>query len=117
MSSRSALTCETCQRAFNDRSPFAAARKAASLGLRSLGAWMRIAATDSRNVSGGVGVSSLILRDDCPYGGRRALRRPGERQDDALPGPIPRHARARVDGPATHTRARYGVPVAVPRDA
>src|SRR5262245_6985696 len=97
MSSRSALICATCQRAFNAMSSLAAARNAASRGLRSLGAWMRIAATASRSV-GGVGVSSLIVVDDSPNGGDRALRRAGERQDDALSRPLPRHPRADLDG-------------------
>src|SRR3954447_7077540 len=53
MSIRSAVTCWTCQRALSAVLPFAASRKRDSLGLRSVGAWMRIAATASRGARGG----------------------------------------------------------------
>ena len=43
------------------------------------------------------------------HGGGHPLRRPGRRQDDALPRPLPRDPRARRDGPAAHPRARGGV--------
>src|SRR5262245_50451053 len=54
MPSRSAVTWAACQRALSWGSAFAAARNAASFGLRSLGAWMFIAATDSRRGSSGI---------------------------------------------------------------
>jgi hypothetical protein len=53
MPSRSAVTCAACQRAFSCVLAFAAASIRASLRLRSLGAWMRIAAT----ATGGAGRS------------------------------------------------------------
>ncbi len=53
MSIRSAVTCWTCQRAFSAVFAFAASRKRASFGLRSVGAWMRIAATASVGVREG----------------------------------------------------------------
>ena len=57
MPRRSAVTCAACQRALSCVSALAAASTPASLGLRSLGAWMRIAATASRGVAISVGVS------------------------------------------------------------
>src|SRR4051812_39715475 len=53
MSSRWAVICWTCQRALSSSFAFAASRKRESLGLRSVGAWIRIAATASRGARGG----------------------------------------------------------------
>src|SRR6478609_8479253 len=64
MSIRSAVTCWTCQRAFSAVLALAASRKRASLGLRSVGAWMRIAATASL----GAGRGSIIVEDHRSVG-------------------------------------------------
>ena len=53
MPRRSAVVWAACQRALSWVSAFAAARNPASLGLRSLGAVICIAATASRGGSGG----------------------------------------------------------------
>ena len=57
MSIRSAVTCWTCQRAFSAVFAFAASRKRASFGLRSVGAWMFIAATASLGAGRGSGIA------------------------------------------------------------
>ena len=54
MPSRCAVTCWACHSAFSRALPLAAARNAASFGLRSLGAWTCIAAIAS---AGGRGVA------------------------------------------------------------
>jgi len=65
--SRSAVVCCACQRALSWVSALAAARNAASLRLRSLGAWIRIGAIASLGVRGPVGaLASLIPPASCP---------------------------------------------------
>src|SRR3954453_19452273 len=63
MSRRSAVICCACQRAFSRRLAFAASRNRPSRGLRSLGTWMRMAATASRGDSGAAaGTGSSLTR-------------------------------------------------------
>src|SRR3954454_12106317 len=69
MSIRSAVTCWTCQRALSGVHALAASRKRASFGLRSVGAWMRIAAT----ASFGAGRGSGIPADDRSAVGSAAV--------------------------------------------
>ena len=63
MSRRWAVICCTCQRAFSSSLALAASRKRASFGLRSVGAWMRMAATASRGARGGsvIGLDYVLL--------------------------------------------------------
>src|SRR4051794_22430651 len=61
ISRRSAVTCWPSQRALSLSLALAASRKRPSFGLRSVGAWMRIAATDSRGGRGPTGTLSAVV--------------------------------------------------------
>src|SRR4051812_3537169 len=87
MSIRSAVTCWTCQRAFSAVLALTASRKRASFGLRSVGAWMRIAARASR----GAGRGSGIAADDrsARTSGVRVVEQFGVRAADGDVAPDP----------------------------